>query len=61
MDGLFREMKDKTVEQTASIGQQDFILNREQELSASEAELYFKTADPKEIEPLQKEVYKVLK
>ena len=61
VDGLFREMKDKTVEQTASIGQQDFILNREQELSASEAELYFKTADPKEIEPLQKEVYKVLK
>ncbi|WP_071144970.1 efflux RND transporter permease subunit [Bacteroides ihuae] len=61
VDGLFREMRDRTVEQTASIGLQDFILNREQELSSSEAELYFKTAEPKEIASLQKDIYSVLK
>lgn len=61
VDKLFRELKDKTVEQTASIGQQDFILNREEELTSSEAELYFKTKNPTEIAPLQKQVYKWLK
>lgn len=45
VDNLFRELKGSTVEQTASVGQQDFILNREQELSSSEAELYFRDGD----------------
>lgn len=61
VDDLFREIQDKSVEQTASIGQQDYILNREQELSSSEAELYFKTNTSKEIAPLQKQVYEQLK
>lgn len=58
---LFRLLKEETIEQTAFIGRQDFILNREQELSSSEAELYFKTETPKEIAPLQQQIYKNLK
>ena len=53
VDELFRELQGASVEQTASIGLQDYILNREQELSSSEAELYFKTETSKEIVPLQ--------
>lgn len=40
-------------EYTAYIGQQQFLLNREQELSVSEAELYFKTPEASQIAPLQ--------
>lgn len=61
VDALFKEVNGKVIEHTASIGQQDFLLNREQELSSSEAELYFKTKKSDEIEPLKKEVYRVLK
>lgn len=61
VDELFRSLKEETVEQTASIGQQDFILNREQELSMSEAELYFKTETSAEIAPLQKKIFEALK
>lgn len=46
---LFETLREGTVEQTAAIGQQDYLLNREQALSSSEAELYFKTKDPSEI------------
>lgn len=58
---LFKEMKDKTVEQTASAGQQDYLLNRDQALSSSEAELYFKTEKSSDIAPLQQEIYQRLK
>lgn len=61
IDGLFRELQEAVLEQTASIGQQDYILNREEELSSSEAELYFKTKSPEEIFPLQEQIYKRLK
>lgn len=61
VDQLFKKLKDRTIEQTASIGQQDYLLNREQELSSSEAELYFKTKSADEIAPLQQEVYRTLK
>ena len=61
VDELFYELQRKTVEQTASIGQQDFILNREQELSSSEAELYFKTERTEQIVPLQQMIYRKLK
>lgn len=61
IDGLFRELQETVLEQTASIGQQDYILNREEELSSSEAELYFKTKSPEEIFPLQEQIYKRLK
>lgn len=58
---LFGELKGQVAEYTASIGQQDFILNRERELSSSEAELYFKTKTAGEIAPLEREVYRRLK
>ena len=61
VDALFKEMKGLTVEQTASVAQQSFILNREQELSSSEAELYFKTKTADEVAPLQEQVYSWLK
>lgn len=61
VDALFGEMKDRTVEQTASVGQQDYLLNREQALSSSEAELYFKTESSSDIAPLQQKVYQRLK
>lgn len=61
VDELFKEVKDRSLEQTASIGRQDFILNRERELSSSEAELYFRTETSDAIAPLQQEVYRKLK
>lgn len=61
VNGLFRELKEKTVEQSAYIGQQDFILNREQELSSSESELYFKTKSSKDVNSLQQEISKKIK
>lgn len=61
VDELFGELQQETVEQTASIGRQDFILNREQELSSTEAELYFKTERSEQIAPLQQTVYRKLK
>lgn len=53
---LFADSTVRTVEQSAFIGRQDFLLNREQELSSSEAELYFKTREPEEIPLLQEEL-----
>lgn len=61
INGLFKHLEDKVVEQASTVGQQDFILNREQELSTTEAELYFKTEDPSEIAGLQQEIYRLLK
>lgn len=58
---LFKELKEDVLEQTASIGRQDFILNRERELSSSEAELYFRTKTSEEIAPLEQAVYRKLK
>ena len=57
---LFKELKEDVLEQTASIGRQDFILNRERELSSSEAELYFRTKTSEEIAPLEQAVYRKL-
>lgn len=58
---LFREFEGRATEHTAAIGQQDFLLNSEQELSSSESQLYFKTGKPEEIAPLQKDLYATLK
>ncbi|NDV66552.1 efflux RND transporter permease subunit [Bacteroides sp. 224] len=57
---LFKTLEGRFIEHTASIGQQDFLLNREQELSSSEAELYFRTKYTDEITPLQEDVQKTL-
>lgn len=61
VDELFCELQKETIEQTAAIGLQDFILNREQALSSSEVELYFKTKYTEQIDPLQQTVYRKLK
>lgn len=61
VDVLFKEMKDKTVEQTAAVGQQDYLLNREHPLSSSEAELYFKTGNSRDITTLQETIHRQLK
>ena len=61
VDALFEVLRGETVEQTAAVGRQDYLLNREQALSSSEAELYFKTESPSAIKPLQQEVYRRLK
>ncbi len=53
---LFEYIHNSVTEYTGYVGQQQFLLNREQELSVSEAELYLKTAAPSEIYPLQKRV-----
>lgn len=61
VDALFKELEGRSLEQTASVGRQDFILNRERELSSSEAELYFRTETSGEIAPLEQEIYRRLK
>lgn len=61
VDELFKTFKDKATEYTASIGQQDFVLKRDRELSSSEAELYFKTSTVDEINALQEELSRWLK
>ncbi len=53
---LFSEANKIGARHTAYIGQQQFLLNREQELSVSEAELYFQTEKASEIEPLRQEL-----
>lgn len=56
VNSLFSFVDSLVKEQTSYVGQQQFLLNRDRELSASEAELYFKTEDPQAIAPLQKVV-----
>ena len=53
VDALMQETDNRTVEHTAYVGMQDYILNAEDELSVTEAELYFKTEQPDGIPPLQ--------
>lgn len=61
VDELLQELDVPVKEHTASVGRQDFLLNRERELSSSEAELYFRTETPEAVAPLQQEVYRRLK
>ncbi len=53
VDALMQEADNRTVEHTAYVGMQDYILNAEDELSVTEAELYFRTEQPDGIPPLQ--------
>ena len=55
---LFAFIDNQVQEHTAYVGQQQFLLNREREMSVSESELYFKTEKPAGIVPLQKSVEK---
>ncbi|MDR0895207.1 MAG: efflux RND transporter permease subunit [Prevotellaceae bacterium] len=53
VDSLFAAVKGETVERTAAIGQQSYLLDRDEALSSSEAEVYFRTADTDGLATLQ--------
>ena len=53
---LFAQIADDVQEYTSYVGQQQFLLNRDRELSSSEAELYFKTEKSSAISPLQAKI-----
>ncbi|MBR5540744.1 MAG: efflux RND transporter permease subunit [Bacteroides sp.] len=53
VDELMKQTDGQVLEHTAYVGMQDYILNGGSELSATEAELYFKTEQPSGIPPLQ--------
>ena len=53
---LMEEAEKIGARHTAYIGQQQFLLNTERELSVSEAELYFKTEKTDQIQPLQQAI-----
>lgn len=56
VDEIFEQITDDVQEYTSYVGQQQFLLNRDRELSTSEAELYFKTKNTSAISPLQKDI-----
>ena len=58
---LCASIDNQVQEHTAYVGQQQFLLNRDREMSVSESELYFKTEKPTGIAPLQKSVEKWIK
>ncbi|WP_165155277.1 efflux RND transporter permease subunit [Parabacteroides sp. ZJ-118] len=53
---LFGEADKVGARHTADIGQQQFLLNRDREMSVSEAELYLKTKETDQIGPLQESI-----
>ena len=55
---LFGTVNTQVKEYTAYVGQQQFLLNRDKELSVSEGELYFKTEEAKDVAPLQEAIAK---
>ncbi|MBQ3237840.1 MAG: efflux RND transporter permease subunit [Bacteroidaceae bacterium] len=61
VDDLTRKIESRVVEHTAYVGIQDYILNGGSELSATEAELYFKTENPDDIAPLQEALAREVK
>ena len=58
---LSSTIQEQVIEHTAYIGQQQFLLNRDQEMSGSESEMYFKTEQPSGILPLQKTIEQWIK
>ena len=56
VDKLFAQIAGDLQEYTSYVGQQQFLLNRDRELSSSEAELYFKTEKSSAISPLQAKI-----
>ena len=61
VDALMKQADGQVMEHTAYVGMQDYILNGGSELSATEAELYFKTEQPEGIAPLQELLTKEVK
>ena len=56
VEALQASLQPVTLEQTAAIGQQDYLLYSAQTQSSTEAELYLRTAKPEAIAPLQTQV-----
>ncbi|WP_099464516.1 efflux RND transporter permease subunit [Parabacteroides provencensis] len=61
VSSIFAQADKLGAEHTAYIGQQQFLLNRDRELSVSEAELYLKTFSTKDIAPLQSDIQQWIK
>ena len=61
VDALMKQVEEQVVEHTAYVGMQDYILNGGSELSATEAELYFKTPEPVGIALLQEQLTEEVK
>ena len=61
VDALMKQVEEQVVEHTAYVGMQDYILNGGSELSATEAELYFKTPEPAGIVLLQEQLTEEVK
>ena len=61
VDELMKQADAQVKEHTAYVGMQDYILNGGSELSATEAELYFKTEEPDGIVQLQEWLDKEVK
>ena len=61
VEELMSRLAADVVEQTAEVARQDYLLDREQPLTSSEAELYFKTEHPDDIPALQQKVYQLVK
>ena len=57
IDGLLKQVDSMVVEHTAYVGMQDYVLNSDQDLSTTEAELYFKTAEFSQIKPLEERLH----
>ena len=61
MDVLCREIDPLTLEHSAYIGRQQFILDNEKKMQSSESELYIKTENIKIAEQVQKKIYAWIK
>jgi multidrug efflux pump subunit AcrB len=57
---LLSTIEDETVQSNAFIGRQQFLLNREKELSASEARIYVKTDSPENVRRIEDKVREVI-
>lgn len=58
---LSASIQEQVIEHTVYVGQQQFLLNRDQEMSGSESEMYLKTEQPVGITPLQKSIEQWIK
>ena len=58
---LSASIQEQVIEHTVYVGQQQFLLNRDQEMSGSESEMYLKTEQPVGIIPLQKSIEQWIK
>ena len=58
---LSASIQEQVIEHTVYVGQQQLLLNRDQEMSGSESEMYLKTEQPVGIIPLQKSIEQWIK